>query len=316
MEARLRENTQRVRDDIGNLASTIRDIETHFERVAQRIQAANARLEGRYDTVYQGWVRAREEFNELVRQSREETINVVGFMDVYAQGVLVDVDPNLYPDLRVELQGLLSQVSEERERASVREGSWKRMQKALEQFEQELNRIKQELMSSRNILHNELEELKKEEGDLRAEITQLESKISSARGCWNGFVQIVGLGTSSAETSRARTRLSAQRNRLSEVQTQENSIIGEIGALDALEQESAQVIGSIGEILTRLGIISNIWNMLGVDIGLLEQQLATALNPRLPMTRLFQRKIQATRKLYSLLCVLLRAYVEGYIPSD
>lgn len=60
MEARLTENTQRVRDDIGNLASTIRDIETHFERVAGRIQAANARLGGRYDTVYQGWVRARE----------------------------------------------------------------------------------------------------------------------------------------------------------------------------------------------------------------------------------------------------------------
>lgn len=46
------------------------------------------------------------------------------------------------------------------------------MQKALEQFEQELSRIKQELMSSRNTLHNKLEELEKEEGDLRAEITR------------------------------------------------------------------------------------------------------------------------------------------------
>lgn len=55
MEAKIKEDAERVRNDVNNLASTIRDINSRFEHVSHLIDAINARLGGRYQTVYDRW---------------------------------------------------------------------------------------------------------------------------------------------------------------------------------------------------------------------------------------------------------------------
>ncbi|KAI0760800.1 hypothetical protein C8Q74DRAFT_1299038 [Fomes fomentarius] len=79
-----------------------------------------------------------------------------------------------------------------------------------------------------------------------------------------------------------------------------------------VEQLKKDLVVSEGEevrhILAGLHAISKVWQKLDSSILMLEKQLGIALNPNVPITALFQRKIAAARSVYNDLRSILRMH--------
>ncbi|KAI9062237.1 hypothetical protein FKP32DRAFT_1677561 [Trametes sanguinea] len=72
-----------------------------------------------------------------------------------------------------------------------------------------------------------------------------------------------------------------------------------------------QTTQSIDTLARKVEVIVGIWQYLRSDMIILQQELALASDPDMPITSFFLKKIRATRELYAKLATLLEMYAKG-----
>ncbi|CDO69681.1 hypothetical protein BN946_scf184851.g69 [Trametes cinnabarina] len=314
---------------VRDLSKKVKDIKEMFTKIGQSfVEFDNANfLDDKNNVIQLGsqW----HEFQTRSMHSLYPPICVE-----YTGIILTDVESDARQALREELQGFVAQLKQKADDASRAKGEFGRLAIDLRNFTAVLEGI----FKKANVrLATDLQATRTKLEGLRVQLKEVTDKIQSmSEACVEAFA----VGGSSAGGFFARLSPRAiwtalkevftheqetLRNEIDKAKQKENSLKTEINVLEAQladllakEELLARYMctleatkGDINSLADKVDAISNIWQCLRADMIKLDTALSNTVDPNMPLTYFFMKKIRATRALYMNIAYALEMYAKG-----
>ncbi|KAL1943855.1 hypothetical protein VTO73DRAFT_3673 [Trametes versicolor] len=326
--------------DIRNLTKTIKEIRAGFEHIAGTfVGFDSAKFLDKENNVLQlggTWHGYFERFNVIVEESFKNATAAAAFMKMYSNALLTDVDQASFGDLQIELQAFVAKLEAKAQDALRTQNNFATLATDLRLFESVVEdairkagaRVGDDLTAARarlSTLQNQLAEVSSKMssmgiacvsslavGAVSAGIAIFTLSPVAMFMAVSSVISAVGTGIKYAEAKKEASRLESEiqecNNQIAELMAKEELLNKYRQSLDATKRD---IEGLAGKIDT----IAGIWQYLKTDMLLLKEQLALSVDPDMPITRRFLKKIAATRELYVKLGTLLDMYAKGQVEE-
>ncbi|KAI0659411.1 hypothetical protein C8Q70DRAFT_140048 [Cubamyces menziesii] len=322
--------------DIHELTNTIKDIKEAFRRIGESLvefdNAVFLDVDGDHLQLGRPWRAYQTRFQEILDRSFDNASSAAAFLNQYSRAILTDVDQASYKELQTELQAFVKKLEAKAADALQTKNDFTRLADDLRLFSQVIEealkkagaRIDYELIAAKARLRNLQSQLEEVQHKLKhvgmACVSTLTVGAVSA-----GFViftlspiamiAVVGSAIGSAITGIKYLQAKREAARLQEEIKEYNELISQLlerekllrKYLERLETTKQEIAG----LASQVDAISGIWQHLRSDMIQLQEQLALATDPEMPITGRFMKKIAATRELYTKLAMLLNMYAKN-----
>ncbi|KAL1948621.1 hypothetical protein VTO73DRAFT_10427 [Trametes versicolor] len=294
---------QALQTDINNLGKNIDFINALFDKVMRSLQAFDHESSETKKALAPQWAAFRKEFDECVNESRDSATAASRFMEVYTDAVLGKVK-----DTGCNVSALIEEIEKLRGEVTARFADAKAVHNSFNNLSKEIKDFKHVVgirIRSEGISGSLLEELKNASEHMKTlekEVANIPDEVLDPNADFLGRVAtlVPGMSKTLSMLSPTITR-EAFRPILS------GKLIG-----TQMEVVRDTILKDIGNVAQSIKIISNIWQILRNDIGVLQMdfKLYGPGNASVADSSFLMTKIEASRAVCGALSQCLKLYVE------
>ncbi|KAH9887244.1 hypothetical protein C8Q73DRAFT_794802 [Cubamyces lactineus] len=327
---------EQVVKDIRELTNTIKEIREAFRRIGESlVEFDNASFLDVDNNVLQlggRWRAYQTRFQEILDRSFDNASSAAAFLHQYSKAILTDVEQSSYQDLQIELQAFVQKLEKKAADALQTKNDFTRLADDLRLFSQV---IEEAVKKAGARIGDDLTRAKAHLRNLQGQLEEVQHKMKhvgiacvaslTVGAVAAGFViftlspiamiAVVGAAIGSAVTGIKYLQAKKEAAKLQEDIEGCNRQIAELlekerllkKYLERLEVTKQEITGLAGQV----DAIAGIWQHLRSDMVQLQEQLALATDPDMPITGRFMKKVAATRELYTKLAMLLDMYAKN-----
>ncbi|KAJ3007918.1 hypothetical protein NUW54_g3358 [Trametes sanguinea] len=322
--------------DIRDLTKNVREIKEMFSKIGVGfVEFDNANFLDKDNKVLKlgpQWREFQDRFQVILDKSFDNASAASAFMQIYSKAILTDVNAEDRAALKEELQGFVTKLEAKAADALDTKNDFTRLAEDIRVFtaviEETLKKASGRLTADMDIVKAKLESLRKQLEEVQAKMKSMgiACVASLAVGAVAAGVAIftlspaamflavssvfsaIGTGIKVAQAKKEAAKLEEDIKKaeaeLAELLAREQLLAKYQGSLEGTKKD---VMGLAAKVDT----IAGIWQYLKGDMVSLHEQLSLSVDPDMPLTSRFMRKIKATREVYMRLATLLDMYAKG-----
>ncbi|KAL7284015.1 hypothetical protein ACG7TL_001288 [Trametes sanguinea] len=325
--------TDKATEDIRELSKIAQEIKQAFTDIGGHFVAFdNANFqdnEGRVLKLGGQWRIYQIRFQTVLDKSFDNASAASAFMQQYCKAVMTDVGQASYASMRDEIQVFVKRLETKAADALRTKNEFTELANNVRVLtrvvEESLRQVDARVISDLKITREELELLRSKlfyVDDQMKLMSLVNVKVAAPGGLFAGAAMLSLSPSTLRDFMSSLIRGSDQFKKLEESYAMLEKEIAireeKLASLVAKEHLIAkyqspldQTIQRIDNLAHKVEVIVGIWQYLRSDMIILQEELALASDPDMPITSFFLKKIRATRELYAKLAMLLDMYAKG-----